>query len=156
VTRSPPVEAHRPVVTYLQLPIHICFPYNDHAQRATPTWHRGVCGPQISIIYSRFITCQSNTSKGRGHDRLPNWNPKNGGMLISQPVTSCVTNHRELCMSRLLSNQSRRISQRRPFFGFESSVSSSSPTNADPVVCTNASEFIGVNKCALRRHYKHR
>jgi len=44
-------------------------------------------------------------------------------MLISQPVTNCLTNHRELCMSRLLSNQSGRISQRRPFFGFESSVS---------------------------------
>ena len=39
--------------------------------------------PQICIKYSRFIlsalvankgtiTCQSNTSKGRGHDRLPN------------------------------------------------------------------------------------
>jgi len=28
--------------------------------------------PQICIKYSTFITCQSNTSKGRGHDRLPN------------------------------------------------------------------------------------
>ena len=28
--------------------------------------------PQICIKYSRFITCQSNASKGRGHDRLPN------------------------------------------------------------------------------------
>ena len=28
--------------------------------------------PQICIKYSRFITCQSNTSKGHGHDRLPN------------------------------------------------------------------------------------
>jgi len=28
--------------------------------------------PQTCIKYSRFITCQSNTSKGRGHDRLPN------------------------------------------------------------------------------------
>ena len=27
---------------------------------------------QICIECSRFITCQSNTSKGRGHDRLPN------------------------------------------------------------------------------------
>ena len=31
---------------------------------------------------------------------MPNWNPKNGGMLISQPVTSCLTNPSELCMSR--------------------------------------------------------
>ena len=28
--------------------------------------------PQICIKYSRFITCQSHTSKRRGHDRLPN------------------------------------------------------------------------------------
>jgi len=28
--------------------------------------------PQICIKYSRFITCQSNISKGRGHDHLPN------------------------------------------------------------------------------------
>jgi len=47
------------------------------------------------------MTGQSNSSQGRGHDRLPNWTPKNGGMLISQPVTSCLTNHSELCMSRL-------------------------------------------------------
>jgi len=70
--------------------------------------------PQICIKYSRFITCQSNTSKGCGHDRLPNWNPQNGGMLISQPVTRCLTNHSELCMSRLLNDQSRRISIYRP------------------------------------------
>ena len=31
-----------------------------------------VVQPQICIKYSIFITCQSNTSKGRGHDRLPN------------------------------------------------------------------------------------
>jgi len=40
-------------------------------------------------------------------------------------------------MSRLLNNQSRRISiyrlQRQPSFGFESSVSSTSLTNDDPV-----------------------
>ena len=63
---------------------------------------------------------------------------KNGGMLISQPVTSCLTNHSELCMSRLLNNQSRRISiyrlQRRPSFGFESSVSSTSLTSGDRVI----------------------
>ena len=63
--------------------------------------------PQICIEYSRLITCQSNTSKGRGHDRLPNWNSKNGGMLISQPISRCLTNHSELCMSRLLNNQPR-------------------------------------------------
>jgi len=41
---------------------------------------------------------QSNNRQGRGHDRLPNWNPKNGEMLISQPVTGCLTNHSELCI----------------------------------------------------------
>jgi len=47
-------------------------------------------------------------------------------MLISQPVIRCLTNHSELCMSRLLNNQSRRISiyrlQRRSSFSFESST----------------------------------
>ena len=56
------------------------------------------------------MTGQSNKSQGRGHDRLPKWNPKNGGMLISQPISSCLTNHSELCTSRLLNNQPRRIS----------------------------------------------
>jgi len=41
-------------------------------------------------------------------------------------------------MSRLLNNQPRRISiyrlQRRPSFGFESSVSSTPMTSGDPVV----------------------
>ena len=60
------------------------------------------------------MTCHSSTSQGSGHDRLPTWNPKNGGMLNSQPVNSCLTNHSELCMSRLLNNQSRRISIYRP------------------------------------------
>ena len=87
------------------------------------------------------MTGQSNNSQGRGHDRLPNWNPKNGGMLISQPVTSCLTNHSELCLSRPRNNQSRRISiyalQRRPSFGFESSVSSASMTSGDPVLPTH-------------------
>jgi len=86
------------------------------------------------------MTGQSNSSQGRGHDRLPNWNPKNGGMLISQPVTSCLTNHSELCMSRLINNQSRRISiyrlQRWPSLGFESSVSSTLMTSDDPVSST--------------------
>jgi len=61
-------------------------------------------------------------------------------MLISQPVTSCLTSHRELCMPRLLNNQSRRISiyrlQCRPSFGFESSVSSTLLTSDDPVART--------------------
>ena len=61
-------------------------------------------------------------------------------MLISQPVTSCLTSHSELCMSRLLNNQSHLISiyrlQWQPCFGFESSVSSSSMTSGDPVVAT--------------------
>jgi len=34
---TPPVEAHRPVVTYLQFPIQVCLPCNDAAQPATPT-----------------------------------------------------------------------------------------------------------------------
>ena len=61
-------------------------------------------------------------------------------MLISQPVTSCLTNHNELCTSCLLNNQSRRISiyrlQRRPSFGLESSMSSALLRNDDPVVGT--------------------
>ena len=87
------------------------------------------------------MTGQSNNSQGRGHDRLPNWNPKNGGMLISQLMNSCLANHSELCMSRPRNNQSRRISvytlQRRPSFGFESSVSSTSMTSGDPVSATS-------------------
>jgi len=57
-------------------------------------------------------------------------------MLISQPVTSCLTNHSELGMSRLLNNQPRRIYrlQRRPSLGFESSVSSTMMTSDDPVL----------------------
>jgi len=59
-------------------------------------------------------------------------------MLISQPVTSCLTNHSELYMSRLLNIQSRLISiyrlQWQPSFGFEISVSSTLMTSGDPVV----------------------
>jgi len=44
-------------------------------------------------------------------------------------------------MSRLLNNQPRRISiyrlQRRPSFGFESSVSSTPMTSGDPVYVCN-------------------
>jgi len=103
--------------------------------------------PQICIKYSRFITWQSNNSKGCGHDRLPNWNPKNGGMLISQPISRCLTNHSELCMSRLLNNQPRRISiyrlQRRPSFRFESSVSSTPMTSGDPGLFQNCAAATG-------------
>jgi len=93
------------------------------------------------------MTGQSNSSQGHGHDRLRNWNPKNGGMLISHLISRCLTNHSELCMSRLLNNQPRRISiyrlQRRPSFGFQSSVVSSTPmTSGDPVVVTWAAELI--------------
>jgi len=60
-------------------------------------------------------------------------------MLISQSISRCLTNHSELCMSRLLNNQPRRISiyrrQWRPSFGFESSVSSTPMTSGDPVLC---------------------
>jgi len=93
--------------------------------------HRSV----LNILDS-LLANQNNTSKGRGHDRLP----KNGGMLISHPISRCLTNHSELCMSRLLNNQPRRISiyrlQRRPSFGFESSVSSAPMTSGDPVGAT--------------------
>ena len=41
-------------------------------QGANRRRHRGTPRPQICIEYSRFIICQSNTSKGHGHDRLPN------------------------------------------------------------------------------------
>ena len=62
-------------------------------------------------------------------------------MLISQPISRCLTNHSELCMSSLLNNQARRIPvyrlQRRPSFGFESSVSSIPMTSSDPVVGTD-------------------
>ena len=91
-----------------------------------------ICCCHRSVLNSRFITCQLNTSKGRGHDRLPNWNPKNRGMLISQPISRCLTNHSELCMSRLLNRL-----QRRPCFGFESSVSSTPMTSGDPVVAAS-------------------
>ena len=61
-------------------------------------------------------------------------------MLISQPISRCLTNHSELCMSRLLNNGSRRIAiyrlQRRPSFCFESSVSLTPMTSGDPVVDT--------------------
>ena len=104
------------------------------------------------------MTGQSNNSQGRGHDRLPNWNPKNGEMLISQPVTSCLTNHSELCMSRPRNNQSRRISiytlHRRPFFGFESSVSSTSMTSGDPVVATIYVRYVVVTTDQCRMAYQ--
>jgi len=45
-TRTPPVEVHRPVVTYLQFPIQVCFPCNDHAQPGTRTLHHSVCRPR--------------------------------------------------------------------------------------------------------------
>jgi len=34
MTRTPPVKEHQPVVTYLQFPIQVCFPCNDHVQPA--------------------------------------------------------------------------------------------------------------------------
>jgi len=56
-------------------------------------------------------------------NQIPAKGVKNGGMLISQPISRRLTNHSELCMSRLLNNQPRRISiyrlQRRLSFGFE-------------------------------------
>jgi len=58
----------------------------------------------------RYMTCQSNSSKGCGHHHLLKWDPKDGEMLISQQVTSCLTSHSKLCKSRQLNNQSRQIS----------------------------------------------
>jgi len=52
----------------------------------------------------------TNSTKERGHDCLPKLNPQDGEMLISQQVTSCLTNHSKLCKSRQLNNQSSRIS----------------------------------------------
>ena len=37
--RPPPVEAHRPAVTYLQFPIQVCFPCNDHVHSAAEGAH---------------------------------------------------------------------------------------------------------------------
>ena len=48
----PPFEAHRPVVTYLQFAIQVCFPCNDHAQPATykaPTSITDTCGLNSGI-----------------------------------------------------------------------------------------------------------
>jgi len=45
-TRMPAVEVHQPVVTYLQFPIQVCFPGNDHAQPAKRTWHHSMCQPR--------------------------------------------------------------------------------------------------------------
>ena len=92
---------------------------------------------RIEYIMSGGLICQSNSSKGRGHDHLPKLQTKNGKMLISQPVTSCLTNHSELRVSRLLNNQSRLISvyrlQWRPPFVGKFSVSSALLTSAGPV-----------------------
>ena len=117
-------------------------PDTRHSRNSSTSLIR--CWHSYNIKYS-LDTWLANQTTAKGvvttHDRLPNWNPKNGGMLISQPVTSCLTNHSELCMSRPRNNQSRRISiyilQRRPSFGFESSVSSTSMTSGDPVDVSN-------------------
>jgi len=47
-------------------------------------------------------------------------------VLLSRPVTSCLTNHSKRCMSRLCNNHVRFlfVHHRQPSFGFESSVSS--------------------------------
>jgi len=59
------------------------------------------------------MTCQSNSSQGRGHNNLPKLLVQDGEMLISQQVTSCLNNHSELCKSRQLNNQSHWISIQR-------------------------------------------
>jgi len=75
-------------------------------------------------------------------------------MLISQPISRCLTNHSELCMlSRLLNNRPRRISiyrlQRRPSFGFESSVSSTPMTSGEPVRVPQLLEKVSVDHYLL-------
>jgi len=92
----------------------------------------------LYLLFSRYMTCQSNNSQGCGHDHLPKLPRKNGKMLISQLVTSCLTNHSELCVSCLLNDQSRRSSiyrlQLRPSFVGKFSVSSALLASAGPVV----------------------
>ena len=60
-------------------------------------------------------------------------------------------------MSRLLNNQPRRIAiyrlQRRPSFGFESSVSSTPMTSGDPVVLTSLSH---ISRRTPRNSYTYR
>jgi len=75
-----------------------------------------------------LLVNQIKQQRRSGHDRLPKLPTKDGETLISQPVTSYLTNQSELCMSRLLNNQSRWISiyglQWRPSFVGKFSVSS--------------------------------
>jgi len=48
--RTPPVEAHRPVLTYSQFPIQVCFPCNDHAQPAAYKAPTSVTDNIVKII----------------------------------------------------------------------------------------------------------
>ena len=54
--RKPPVEAVL-VVAYLQSPIQICFPFNDHAQPATPTSVTDTLmnSLRVSIVQTRLV-----------------------------------------------------------------------------------------------------
>jgi len=70
-------------------------PSTDDIQLSTFSSHRRSL---LNILDSLLV------NQGRGHDRQ---------MLISQQLTSCLANHSELCKSRQLNNQSRRISTYR-------------------------------------------
>jgi len=62
-------------------------------------------------------------------------------------------------MSRLLNNQPRQISiyrlQRRPSFGFESSVSSTPMTSGDPVVAGLGGDVIASRVLRVSRYLGH-
>ena len=64
ITRTPPVEAHRPVVTYLQFPIQVCFSIRSVC-RPRPAKHahfrrRHPCGLNSSIDFyvNQTWTCR--------------------------------------------------------------------------------------------------
>jgi len=66
-TWVPPVEVYRPIVTYLQFPIPVCFLCNDHAQLATRTWHHIVLTTPSQLqlrhpLSSLADNCEINSS----------------------------------------------------------------------------------------------
>ena len=63
----------------------------NHIVILRPTWGTILWQVQIyTIKYSRYMTCQSNSPKGRGHHHLPKWDPKDSEILVKQQVTSCL------------------------------------------------------------------
>jgi len=59
-TGTPPVEAHRPVLTYLQFPIQVCFPCNDHAQPAADKALTSVNDTLVVLIVVRMGSHNKN------------------------------------------------------------------------------------------------